>query len=138
VPHEEEDKIKKKQVLPRTHRISKKKAGAVSVGEANAHGVIETPLTHDLPANIAPGHGPSARGPPDGAVFITASQVCLRYGGLSDMWLFRMLERDPTFPRPVYFGKRRFFRIDELIAWERSSALKGSHRKSGRPRKKAA
>ena len=89
-------------------------------------------------AYLAPGHGPSARGPPPGAIYISATQVCQRYGGLSDMWLHRMLARDPSFPRPTYFGKRRFFRIDELIAWERASALKASHRKTGRPRKTIA
>jgi hypothetical protein len=40
------------------------------------------------------------------------------------MWLVRILKRDPTFPRPVKFGRLRFFRIDELIAWERAAAAK--------------
>jgi predicted DNA-binding transcriptional regulator AlpA len=134
-----EDKITKKQVIPRTNRISKQKKGAISVGDANAHGAVETALTPDLPTSLAPGRGPSARGPPDSAVYITAPQLLLRFGGMSDMWLVRMLERDSTFPRPYYFGgKRRFFKLSELESWERASAVKASWGKPGRPRKERA
>jgi hypothetical protein len=49
------------------------------------------------------------------------------------MWLERMLQRDPTFPRPKYFGRWRFFKIEELVAWERAAATVMGHR--GRPRK---
>jgi hypothetical protein len=49
------------------------------------------------------------------------------------MWLARMLERDPTFPRPKYFGRWRFFKIEELVAWERAAATVTSRR--GRPHK---
>jgi hypothetical protein len=35
-----------------------------------------------------------------------------------------MLKRDRTFPRPVKFGRLRFFKVDELIAWERATAAK--------------
>jgi len=131
---EEEDKIKKKEVIPRPNRISKKKKGAVTIGQIVKHGTA-LPLTPDHPPHTEPGHGPGPRGPPPGAVYLSAAQVLVRYGGLSDMWLFRIMLRDPSFPRPIYFGKRRFFRIDELITWERASALRGSRRKTGRPRK---
>jgi predicted DNA-binding transcriptional regulator AlpA len=56
---------------------------------------------------------------PDGAVFISAPQVCQRYGGRSHMWLERLLRNDPEFPRPKYFGRLRFFEIEELEAYER-------------------
>jgi predicted DNA-binding transcriptional regulator AlpA len=56
------------------------------------------------------------------AAYLTAPQTCERYGGRSHMWLTRMLSRDPTFPRPVYFGRLRFFKIVELQQWERARA----------------
>ena len=66
----------------------------------------------------------------DGTVYITAPQVCQRYGGVSHMWLERMLQKDATFPKPHKFGRLRFFKVDELIGWERRTAAR-----SGRPRK---
>jgi len=62
--------------------------------------------------------------PPDSAVFLKANQLRERYGGVSFMWIVRTLERDPTFPRPYKFGRLRFFKLSELIAWERSAAAK--------------
>jgi hypothetical protein len=40
-----------------------------------------------------------------------------RYG-VSHMWPERQLERDDSFPKPFYVAGRRFWRVDELIAWE--------------------
>jgi predicted DNA-binding transcriptional regulator AlpA len=58
---------------------------------------------------------------PAGALFASAPQVCkIRYGGRSTMWLNRILKSDPEFPRPVYFGRLRFFKISELEEYERS------------------
>ena len=56
----------------------------------------------------------------DGGIYLTAKQVCARYGGVTPMTLARWLN-DPQmdFPRPRYFGRLRFFRLDELEAWER-------------------
>ena len=38
-------------------------------------------------------------------------------GDTSDMWLWRRLKNDPTFPRPIYIGRRRFWRQADVIAW---------------------
>ena len=65
--------------------------------------------------------------PPAGAVYISASQVCQRYGGLTPMWLWRKLKSDSTFPRPTNLGRgkrNRYWKVDELVAWERSVAAK--------------
>jgi hypothetical protein len=35
------------------------------------------------------------------------------------MWLVRKLNSDPTFPRPHYFGRLRFFKLAELEDYER-------------------
>jgi predicted DNA-binding transcriptional regulator AlpA len=69
------------------------------------------------------GHRPQARGPPPpDAAYIDAPQLLARFGGRSHMWLVRLLARDPTFPRPVKIGRLRFFKTDDLIAWERATA----------------
>ena len=59
---------------------------------------------------------------PPGAVWITAKQVCERYGGRSLMWLWRKLHDDESFPRATYFGRIQFFGIAELEAYERRCA----------------
>ena len=41
--------------------------------------------------------------------YLTATQVCRRYGGKSDSWLWRLLQSDPKFPRPVYLKNKRLF-----------------------------
>jgi hypothetical protein len=123
VPREDEaDRIRKKEVAPRKNRIAKKKKDVVSVGESKDHA---QKLTANIP-HIDPGQGPSARGPPvpDGAVWVSAPQVCDRYGGVSHMWLERVLKRDRTFPRPTKFGRIRFFKLEELVAWERRAAVR--------------
>jgi hypothetical protein len=53
---------------------------------------------------------------------IPTSQVRARYGGRSHMWVERRLKDDPDFPRPLYIAKRRYWRIGELVAWERALA----------------
>jgi hypothetical protein len=98
---EQEDRILKKEVPPRKNRIAKNKKGIVTVGENTS-----APLV------------------PNGAVWISAPQVCDRYGGRSHMWLERLLRRDKTFPRPTKFGRLRFFKIEELVAWERQAAVR--------------
>jgi hypothetical protein len=56
--------------------------------------------------------------PPD-AIWICAKQVCQRYGGRSTMWLVRKLQNDPDFPKPTYFGRLQFFRLEHLEAYDR-------------------
>jgi predicted DNA-binding transcriptional regulator AlpA len=59
---------------------------------------------------------------PQEDAYLPARRVWERYG-VCDMTLHRWL-RDPRmeFPRPVYFGRLRFWRISELIAWEMARA----------------
>lgn len=59
---------------------------------------------------------------PSSAVWITAKQVCERYGGRSLMWLWRKLHDDANFPRATYFGRIQFFSVAELEAYERRCA----------------
>jgi predicted DNA-binding transcriptional regulator AlpA len=55
---------------------------------------------------------------PLGAKFLTAEQVCDRYGGRSTMWLHRRLKSDPAFPKPTYLGRLRLFPVAELDAYD--------------------
>jgi predicted DNA-binding transcriptional regulator AlpA len=55
---------------------------------------------------------------PGDQVYLTAKQVRVRYGGCSHMWIERRLKDDSGFPRPIFIGRRRFWRLDELTVWE--------------------
>jgi hypothetical protein len=54
--------------------------------------------------------------------FLTAAQTRVRYGHVSDMWLFRRLRDGSGFPQPLVVNKRRYWRLSELIAWERAAS----------------
>ena len=58
--------------------------------------------------------------------YLTSRQTRDRYGNVSLMWLHRRLNDDSGFPRPVYMGRRRFWRASDLIALERAQAAKPS------------
>jgi hypothetical protein len=63
--------------------------------------------------------------PPPGAVWISAQQVLDRYGGRSEMWLVRKLKMEADFPRPMYSGRLRFFRLDEIEQYEKQAVVRG-------------
>jgi len=53
--------------------------------------------------------------------YLTAAQVRQRYGGVSDMALWRWLRDEKLgFPRPLRIQSRRFWRLTDLVAWERA------------------
>jgi hypothetical protein len=63
--------------------------------------------------------------PPDRqAKYATASQVRLRYGGRSQMWLDRILKHDADFPRFIKIGRFRFFDIAQLETYEAGRAAR--------------
>ena len=51
--------------------------------------------------------------------YINSTQLRERYGGVSHMWIERRLIDDPAFPKPAYFGGRRYWLLAEIEAWER-------------------
>jgi predicted DNA-binding transcriptional regulator AlpA len=61
-------------------------------------------------------------------LYISTRQLRERYGGVSHMWIERRLNDDPQFPRPAYFGRRRFWSLAAIAAWERLTLCN-----SGRP-----
>jgi predicted DNA-binding transcriptional regulator AlpA len=55
-----------------------------------------------------------------GDSFLPAMAVCERYQ-ITSMSLHRWLaDEDMDFPKPLYFGRFRYWRVSELVAWERS------------------
>jgi predicted DNA-binding transcriptional regulator AlpA len=48
---------------------------------------------------------------------LTAAAVRELCGGISSMSLWRWLRRDPSFPRPAYYNRRRYWREAEVLAW---------------------
>lgn len=54
----------------------------------------------------------------DSPVLIPTGQLRARYGNVSDTWVDRRLASNPDFPRPVYIGNRRFWKIKELEQYE--------------------
>jgi predicted DNA-binding transcriptional regulator AlpA len=58
----------------------------------------------------------------DRSVYINARQLRDRYGGVSHMWVERKLAGDPEFPKPTYFGARRYWPLSDIEAWERAAA----------------
>ncbi len=58
---------------------------------------------------------------------ISANAVRELCGGISGMTLWRKLaDREMAFPRPIYIGKRRYFREAEILAWIDAQAAKGA------------
>ena len=65
-------------------------------------------------------------GPADD-VYLSSNQVRKRYGDTSDMSLWRWLDNaDMKFPKPILIQRRRFWRLSELVAWERKRATEAA------------
>lgn len=57
-----------------------------------------------------------------GEKFLPATQVCERYSR-SEMSIYRWLQdASMAFPRPLYFGRFRYWKLSELVEWERARA----------------
>ena len=60
---------------------------------------------------------------PTGKTWIPARQVRARYGGISDMTLWRWLHDDDMgFPKPRYINRRRYWREGDLDGFDRAQA----------------
>jgi predicted DNA-binding transcriptional regulator AlpA len=57
----------------------------------------------------------------EATTYLNAAQVRSRYGGVSDMALWRWLQdEDLGFPKPFRINRRRFWKASDLTAWERT------------------
>ncbi|MFC7396533.1 helix-turn-helix transcriptional regulator [Chelatococcus sp. GCM10030263] len=59
----------------------------------------------------------------NGREYLSVRSLRARYAGVSHMWVVRRLKNDPTFPRPAYFGRQRFWKLAEIEAWERAQIV---------------
>jgi predicted DNA-binding transcriptional regulator AlpA len=58
---------------------------------------------------------------PSESGYITSAQLRARFGGISDMTLWRWLNRpEMHFPKPAIIERRRYWRIAEIESWEES------------------
>ena len=54
---------------------------------------------------------------------LTSAQVRTMFGGMSDMTLWRWLSLpEMAFPKPIYIGRRRYWREAEIAAWQAAQA----------------
>lgn len=55
---------------------------------------------------------------------LTGPQICERFGDISDMTLWRWLGNPAlAFPKPLVINRRRYWRLADIEAWERSRAV---------------
>ena len=66
-----------------------------------------------------------------GETYITAPQLRTRFGGRSDVWLWRLLKDErANFPKPLIVRSQRYFSLSELEAWEASNRATGKQEAS--------
>lgn len=57
-------------------------------------------------------------------LYFPSPMVCARYH-ISDMTLWRWCKDERMqFPEPIYFGRYRYWKLSELVAWERDRAVR--------------
>jgi hypothetical protein len=55
--------------------------------------------------------------------YLTANAVRQRFGGISDMTLWRWLHDEKiAFPQPKVINRRRYFRVEDVEAFENRDA----------------
>jgi predicted DNA-binding transcriptional regulator AlpA len=56
-------------------------------------------------------------------VYLTAKQLRTRFGGISDMTIFRWLRDEQLqFPQPMVLNARRYWLLSDIQAWEQKHA----------------
>ena len=74
---------------------------------------------------------------PAADVLLRAAAVRRRYGGASDMWIHRRLNDNTGFPRPIYLGTIRHWRLSWSFASSRK-AITCSRLTEGNPARKSS
>jgi predicted DNA-binding transcriptional regulator AlpA len=57
-------------------------------------------------------------------VYLRAKQLRERYS-CSYFWIDYRLANDPTFPKPIYLGRFRHWKLSDLVKWEEAQAKRG-------------
>jgi predicted DNA-binding transcriptional regulator AlpA len=56
--------------------------------------------------------------------YLSAPQVCARYGvSLQSLWRW-LKSPDLNFPKPIYISRYRYFSVNALLDWERDRATR--------------
>ena len=64
---------------------------------------------------------------PVNAAYMSARQLCDRFGGISFTTLARYIKSDKDFPRAIYFAKRvRFFKVSDILAYEHACEVRSA------------
>ena len=67
----------------------------------------------------------TARAAPGDRVYLNSKQVRQRYGDISDMSLWRWQHDDDLgFPAPLVIQRRRYWRLDDLDAFDEAQAAR--------------
>lgn len=62
---------------------------------------------------------------------MTAKDVCARFGGVTTMSLYRWLKDETlNFPRPIEIRKRRYWRTEDIAAFQRRMATEGIRKRA--------
>jgi hypothetical protein len=67
-------------------------------------------------------------------MLMTTAAVRKALGDVSDMYIVRRLADDPTFPKPLYICRRRYWTRGAISAWK---ALKAANQDAERPNYRA-
>ena len=60
-----------------------------------------------------------------GETYITGKQLRDRFGGRSDMWLWRLVnDSQADFPKPIVIRRNRYWALSEVEAWLEASRAK--------------
>jgi len=71
-----------------------------------------------------PNNRPGKRSKLRTKLYLTSGQLRERYGGRSKMWIERIMQRDPAFPRPIYIGRFRLWDEEKMENYERDVAAR--------------
>ena len=66
-----------------------------------------------------------------GETYITATELRARFGGRSEVWLWRLVnDARAAFPKPVIVRRYRYWRMSEIEAWEEANRAKSKPREA--------
>jgi hypothetical protein len=109
------------------HEIRLKSVAPKRTADSDSSSTADFSTADFALAPVRPHAAHGHRGDPDSddehERLLTAAQVKRRYGGVSDLWLWRRLRDESGFPKPIFICRRRFWRLSALIAWERSRSV---------------
>lgn len=56
--------------------------------------------------------------------YLPSKAVRQRYGGVSEMWIWRRSKDNSGFPKPIVIARRKLWALSELVQWEAEQSAK--------------